>query len=80
VIVMPDTTPENKVAAVRSLGAEIVIVPPSERDTRAFELAAYLAGTTTGKHVAVLSGGSVDPRLLARVLAETDREEAVREH
>jgi threonine dehydratase len=231
VIVMPDTTPPNKVAAVRALGAEIVIVPPSERDTRPFELAdeygylpvppfddqavvagqgtvgleiladlpdadvvlvpvsggglaagvataikalrprtrvvgvepdlasdaaqslregrrvvwepeqtyrtvadglrttglgvvpweqvsryldeivtvtedqildavrrlaldarlvaepsgavtfaAYLAGTTTGKHVAVLSGGSVDPRLLASVLAETDREEAVLEH
>jgi threonine dehydratase len=39
VIVMPDTTPPNKVAAVERLGAEIVIVPPEQRDTRAFELA-----------------------------------------
>ncbi|MGP4020975.1 threonine ammonia-lyase [Saccharopolyspora sp. 5N708] len=39
VIVMPDTTPPNKVAAVERLGAEIVIVPPHQRDTRAFELA-----------------------------------------
>jgi threonine dehydratase len=39
VIVMPDTTPPNKVAAVRELGAEIVIVPPRLRDTQAFVLA-----------------------------------------
>lgn len=39
VIVMPDTTPPNKIAAVRALGAETVIVPPRERDTKAFELA-----------------------------------------
>ncbi|HET9079059.1 MAG TPA: threonine/serine dehydratase [Trebonia sp.] len=39
VIVMPDATPAVKVDAVRALGAEIVIVTPDERDTRAFELA-----------------------------------------
>jgi threonine dehydratase len=40
VIVMPDAAPAMKVAAVRRLGAEVVIVAPAERDTRAFELAA----------------------------------------
>ncbi|MCW2657175.1 MAG: Threonine dehydratase [Jatrophihabitans sp.] len=40
VIVMPDAAPTVKVDAVRRLGAEIVIVAPAERDTRAFELAA----------------------------------------
>jgi threonine dehydratase len=40
VIVMPDAAPAVKVDAVRRLGAEIVIVAPAERDTRAFELAA----------------------------------------
>lgn len=40
VIVMPDAAPAVKVDAVRRLGAEVVIVGPAERDTRAFELAA----------------------------------------
>jgi threonine dehydratase len=39
VIVIPDAAPAVKVAAVRELGAEVVIVGPQERDTRAFELA-----------------------------------------
>ncbi|TDD05959.1 threonine/serine dehydratase [Nonomuraea deserti] len=39
VIVMPDTAPANKVDAVRALGAEVVLVPPSERDTHGFVLA-----------------------------------------
>jgi threonine dehydratase len=39
VIVIPDAAPPVKVAAVRELGAEVVIVTPQERDTRAFELA-----------------------------------------
>lgn len=40
VIVIPDAAPPVKVEAVRRLGAEVVIVPPDQRDTRAFELAA----------------------------------------
>jgi threonine dehydratase len=40
VIVMPDAAPAVKVDGVRRLGAEVVIVSPAERDTRAFELAA----------------------------------------
>lgn len=38
-IVMPDSTPDIKIAAVRALGADVVIVTPEERDTRAFDLA-----------------------------------------
>jgi threonine dehydratase len=40
VIVMPDAAPAAKVEAVRRLGAQVVIVTPAERDSRAFELAA----------------------------------------
>jgi threonine dehydratase len=40
VIVMPDAAPAVKVDAVRRLDAEVVIVAPADRDTRAFELAA----------------------------------------
>jgi threonine dehydratase len=39
-IVIPDAAPAVKVEAVRRLGAEVVIVAPEDRDTRAFELAA----------------------------------------
>jgi threonine dehydratase len=39
-IVIPDAAPAVKVDAVRRLGAEVVIVAPEDRDTRAFELAA----------------------------------------
>lgn len=39
-IVIPDAAPTVKVDAVRRLGAEVVIVAPEDRDTRAFELAA----------------------------------------
>jgi threonine dehydratase len=40
VIVMPDAAPAAKVEAVRRLGAQVVIVTPAERDSRAFDLAA----------------------------------------
>lgn len=39
-IVIPDAAPAVKVDAVRRLGADVVIVAPEDRDTRAFELAA----------------------------------------
>ncbi|NEE02400.1 threonine ammonia-lyase [Phytoactinopolyspora halotolerans] len=31
-IVIPDTAPDHKVAATRALGAEVLLVPPAERD------------------------------------------------
>lgn len=40
VIVMPDTSPEVKVANTRGFGAEVVLVPMDQRDTRPAELAA----------------------------------------
>lgn len=39
-IVMPDTTPAVKLEATRAFGADVIVVPPSERDTRPLELAA----------------------------------------
>jgi threonine dehydratase len=39
-IVMPDTAPAVKQAATRALGAEVVIVPPADRDTVPVKLAA----------------------------------------
>ncbi|MGH8776307.1 MAG: threonine ammonia-lyase [Jiangellaceae bacterium] len=39
VVVMPDTSPEVKVQATRELGAEIVIVPRTEREARTTALA-----------------------------------------
>ncbi|MFG1926708.1 threonine/serine dehydratase [Cryptosporangium sp. NPDC048952] len=39
-IVMPDTTPPVKLEATRSFGADVLIVPPAERDVRPLELVA----------------------------------------
>lgn len=38
-VVMPDTSPPSKVAAVRALNADVVIVPPDQRLPRALALA-----------------------------------------
>ena len=37
---MPDVAPAHKIAAVRRLGAEVVLVPPAQRAERAASLAA----------------------------------------
>jgi threonine dehydratase len=39
VVVMPDTSPPVKVEGTRALGAEIVVVPPTDRETRTAALA-----------------------------------------
>ena len=39
-IVMPDTTPPVKLEATRGFGAEVILVPPAERDIRPVELVA----------------------------------------
>ena len=57
VIVMPDAAPKVKVDAVRRLGAQVVIVPPHERDTRAEELSA--------EHGLVLVRPYDDPEIVA---------------
>jgi threonine dehydratase len=40
VVVMPDVAPPFKIEAVRSLGAEIVLVPPAQRQARTAQIAA----------------------------------------
>lgn len=45
VIVMPDVSPAVKVEATRALGAEVVLVPPTERQSRTKELIAQFGYT-----------------------------------
>jgi threonine dehydratase len=40
VVVMPDVAVPSKIAATKALGAEVVLVPPDERDQRALDLVA----------------------------------------
>jgi threonine dehydratase len=40
VIVVPDTTPAIKIEAMRALGAELLLVPPAERESRMHEVVA----------------------------------------
>ncbi len=40
VVVMPDVAPPIKVEAVRALGAEVVLVPPADREARTEQIAA----------------------------------------
>jgi threonine dehydratase len=40
VVVMPDGAPEIKIEATRVLGAEVIMVPPAQREARTAELAA----------------------------------------
>ncbi len=44
VVVMPDTTPQVKVEGVRDLGAEVVLVPAAERESRAEAIRAERGG------------------------------------
>ncbi|MFC5823650.1 threonine ammonia-lyase [Nonomuraea insulae] len=68
---------EQILDAVRRLALDARLV---SEPSGAVTFAAYLAGDTTGKHVAILSGGSVNPALLARILTEPARQEALHEH
>lgn len=56
-IVMPDAAPAGKVAAVRALGATVVIVTPDQRDSRAEQLSA--------EHGMVLVRPYDDPAIIA---------------
>ncbi|MEV6523252.1 threonine/serine dehydratase [Longispora sp. NPDC051575] len=40
IIVVPDTTPEVKIAGMQNLGADVIVVSPGEREARALELVA----------------------------------------
>ncbi|MGH8823481.1 MAG: threonine ammonia-lyase [Jiangellaceae bacterium] len=58
VVVMPDTSPTVKIEGTRALGAEIVIVPPAERETRVAVLEAErgLAVVPPFEHRDVIAG------------------------
>ncbi|HEX6328875.1 MAG TPA: threonine/serine dehydratase [Jiangellaceae bacterium] len=45
VVVMPESTPAVKVEGVRAIGAEVVLVPVAERESRAEEILAERGGT-----------------------------------
>jgi threonine dehydratase len=56
-IVIPDAAPQHKVAATEALGADVVLVPPAERDVAAREL--------VEKHGHVLVPPYDDPAIIA---------------
>jgi len=58
VVVMPDVAPPFKIDAVRSLGAEIVLVPPPERLSRTLAIAAEraLAVVPPFDHADIIAG------------------------
>ncbi|MEV1171726.1 threonine/serine dehydratase [Nonomuraea sp. NPDC049784] len=68
---------EQTLDAVRRLALDARLVA---EPSGAVTFAAYLAGETAGRHVAILSGGSVNPQLLADVLTEPTRQEALHGH
>ena len=68
VVVMPDTSPAVKIEGIRVLGAEIVIVPPAEREARVAVLAAErgLAVVPPFEHRDVIAGqGTIGLEILA---------------
>jgi threonine dehydratase len=74
VVVMPDAAPGVKVAAVRALGAEVVLVPPARRAARMAELVAErgLCPVPPYDHRDVIAGqGTVGLEILAD-LSEVD--------
>jgi threonine dehydratase len=58
VIVMPDTAPLMKIEAVRALGAEVVLVPPAERESRmdALVVSRGMASVPPFDHPDVIAG------------------------
>jgi len=73
-VVMPDTAPAVKVAATRRYGAEVVMVPPPQRHTRAAALAAERGLTLVPPydHLDVIAGqGTIGLEIIAD-LADVD--------
>lgn len=69
-IVMPDVTPMVKIAATKAHGAEVVLVPAAERETRALELVAEHGFTLVPPydHVDIIAGqGTIGPEIVADV-------------
>jgi threonine dehydratase len=68
VVVMPDVAPPFKIEAVRSLSAEIVLVPPPERQSRTASIASErgLAIVPPFDHPAIIAGqGTIGLEILA---------------
>ncbi len=67
-VVMPDTSPRVKVDATRALGAEVITVPPAERESRAVALVAEhgYAFVPPFDHPQVIAGqGTIGLEILA---------------
>ncbi|MFI7120138.1 threonine/serine dehydratase [Amycolatopsis sp. NPDC049868] len=66
-VVLPETAPALKVDAVRALGAEVVVVPPGERESATAELLARTGATLiTSADFAVIAGhGTVGAEIVS---------------
>ncbi|UMP04806.1 threonine/serine dehydratase [Amycolatopsis sp. EV170708-02-1] len=66
-VVLPETAPALKVDAVRALGAEVIVVPPGERESATAELLARTGATLiTSADFAVIAGhGTVGAEIVA---------------
>lgn len=74
VVVMPDTTPAVKIDGVRALGAEVVLVPAAERESRAEEILAERGGALVPPfdHPDVIAGQGTIGLEIAEDLPDVD--------
>lgn len=75
VVVMPEVAPAIKVAATRELGAEVVLVPPDQRITRAEVLASEHGYVPVPPYddAAIIAGqGTVGMEIVAEAAADVD--------
>ena len=74
VVVMPDTSPAVKVEGVRALGAEIVMVPPPDREARVAAIAAErtLVAIPPFDHADVIAGQGTLGLEIVQDLPEVD--------
>jgi len=70
-VVLPDTAPALKVAAVRALGAEVIVVPPDRREPATAELLASTGAALVGSaDFAVIAGhGTVGAEIVTELPA-----------
>jgi threonine dehydratase len=74
VVVMPDSTPAVKVDGVRAIGAEVVLVPAAERESRAEEILAERGGALIPPfdHADVIAGQGTVGLEIAEDLPDVD--------
>ncbi|HEX5995628.1 MAG TPA: threonine/serine dehydratase [Jiangellales bacterium] len=74
VVVMPDTTPAVKIEGVRAIGAEVVLVPAAERESRAEEILAERGGALVPPfdHPQVIAGQGTIGLEIAEDLPDVD--------